>query len=233
MQKFGTTYIHILPSYAMHLQQYFVEDGIDPRSLKLKAAFIGAEPHSEAIRRKIEAFYGIKAYNSYGLSEMCGPGVAFECPEQNGLHIWEDNFIAEIIDPATGAVLPDGEEGELVLTTLTKEAMPLFRYRTKDLTRIIPEPCPCGRTHRRMERIKGRSDDMLIINGVNIFPIQIEKVLMTIPQIGNNYLIEIEKRDYMDKLIIRVELNDTAFSGTLSGLEALQRKIRDACTRTS
>ena len=191
MKTFNTTVMHILPSYALHLMTYFAEEGVDPqKDLSLRIAFIGAEPHSEGVRQKIQEFYGIRAYNSYGLSEMCGPGVAFECPAQDGMHVWEDHFYPEIINPETGELVPDGEEGELVLTTLSKTAMPLIRYRTRDLTRIIPGPCACGRTHRRIQRITGRSDDMLIINGVNIFPVQIEKVLMTIPEIGNNYLIE-------------------------------------------
>jgi phenylacetate-CoA ligase len=163
-------------------------------------------------------------YNSYGLSEMCGPGVAFECECQAGLHVWEDHFYPEIVDPHTGKVLPEGERGELVLTTLTREAMPLIRYRTRDLTRFLPGKCPCGRTHRRIDRITGRSDDMLIVNGVNIFPIQIEKTLMAIPEIGHNYLIEIHKENFMDKLSVKVEINEEVFNGTLAELEKLQGK---------
>ena len=228
MRQFGTTVVHILPSYAMHLQTACAEAGVEPkRDLSLRIAFIGAEPHSAEIRQKIETFYGVKAYDSYGLSEMCGPGVAFECPQQQGMHIWEDAFYAEIVDPQTGRLLDDGAEGELVLTTLAKHAMPLLRYRTRDLTRLIREGCACGRTHARIDRIKGRSDDMLIINGVNIFPVQIEKVLMKIPEIGRNYLIEIVKQDYMDKLIVKVELDEHAFQGTLDQLEQLQRRICD------
>lgn len=225
MQKFDTSVVHILPSYALHLHTFFDDEPFTPQDLPLRIALIGAEPHSEETRQKIEQLYSIKAFNSYGLSEMCGPGVAFECREQDGLHIWEDAFYPEIINPLTGETLPDGEEGELVLTTLTKNAMPLLRYRTRDLTRIIPEPCRCGRTHRRIERIKGRSDDMLIINGVNIFPVQIEKTLMQIAEVGNNYLIEVVKRDYMDKLIIKVEINESTFNGTLEQLDRLRAKI--------
>lgn len=226
MQQFKTTVMHILPSYALRLKSVLDEVGVDPRrDLNLKIAFIGAEPHTEEMRREIEKIYGIKAFNSYGLSEICGPGVAFECPEQNGMHVWEDNVYPEIIDPATGAVLPDGEEGELVLTTLARQAMPLIRYRTRDLTRIIAEPCPCGRTHRRIGRIKGRSDDMLIINGVNIFPMQIEKTVMQVPGVGSNYVIEITEHEYMDRLAVKVEVNAQVFKGTLAGLEALQRRI--------
>jgi len=226
LQHLGTTVIHILPSYALHLAGYFAQAGIDPRrDLKLRIAFIGAEPHSEGVRRRIEEIYGLAAYDSYGLSEMCGPGVAFECPRQNGLHLWEDHFYPEIIDPASGQVLPEGQEGELVLSTLKREAMPLLRYRTGDLTRLLPGTCPCGRTHRRIERIKGRSDDMLIINGVNLFPIQIEKTLMSIPDVGRNYLIEVRKEAHLDRLEVRVEINEEVFRGTLAELEKLQARV--------
>lgn len=226
LKHLRTSVVHILPSYALRLYTFFDELNIDPKKdLNLKIALIGAEPHSNEIRKKIEELYGIKAYNSYGLSEMCGPGVAFECTQQAGLHVWEDHFYPEIIDPDSMQVLPDGEEGELVLTTLSREAMPIIRYRTRDLTSLIPGNCPCGRTHRRISRIKGRNDDMLIINGVNIFPIQIERTVMAIPEIGNNYLIEIRKKDYMDKLLLKVEVNEQVFQGTLSELEKLRRKI--------
>jgi phenylacetate-CoA ligase len=228
MRSFKTTAIHVLPSYALRLSSHMKEMGVDPRKdLSLRIAFVGAEPHTEETRRKIEEIYGIKVYNCYGLSEMCGPGVAFECPEQNGLHLWEDHFIMEIIDPKTGERLPDGEWGELVLTSLARTATPLIRFRTRDLTRILPGPCPCGRSHRRIDRIKGRSDDMMIVNGVNIFPLQIEKTLMGIPAIGNNYLIEIREEGYMDKLHVSVELKREAFSGTLAELEALQLKAAE------
>ncbi len=228
MQKFGTTAVHILPSYALRLYSNFAELDLDPKKdLKLKIAFIGSEPHSEGLRKQIEELYGIKAYNSYGLSEVCGPGVAFECPYQTGMHIWEDYFYVEVIDPKTGEVLPDGEEGELVLTTLRREAMPVIRYRTGDLTRILPGTCQCGRTHRRIDRIKGRADDMLIINGVNIFPVQIEQTIMKIPGVGRNYLIEIHKENYMDKLMVKIEVDKEFFEGTLSGLTALQHKIME------
>lgn len=229
LKNLKATVIHILPSYALRLYSFFEELGLDPKKdLHLRMAFIGAEPHSEEIRKKIEELYGIKVYNSYGLSEMCGPGVAFECECQTGLHIWEDHFYPEIIDPASGKVLPDGQQGELVLTTLTREAMPLIRYRTRDLTRFLPGECSCGRTHRRIDRITGRSDDMLIINGVNIFPIQIEKTLMAIPEIGHNYLIEIHKENFMDKLSVKVEIAEEVFHGTLAELEKLQGKAASA-----
>jgi phenylacetate-CoA ligase len=227
MQQFKTTVAHILPSYALHLYTYFDESTGPAKDMDLRIAIIGAEPHTEEMRREIEQLYGIKAYNCYGLSEMCGPGVAFECQEQNGLHVWEDYFYVEIIDPVTGKILPDGEEGELVLTSLQREAMPLIRYRTRDLTRIITEPCPCGRTHRRLARIKGRSDDMLIINGVNIFPMQIEQTLMKIPEVGTNYLVEVHKENFMDRIHVSVEVNERNFTGSIADLDHLRRKICD------
>jgi len=228
MQQFKTTAVHILPSYALRLSMFFDEISLDPKKdLSLRIAFVGAEPHTEETRRKIEGIYGIKVFNSYGLSEMCGPGVAFECESQSGLHVWEDQFIAEIIDPETGKNLPDGEWGELVLTSLRRKATPLLRYRTRDLTRIIPGACPCGRIHRRIDRIRGRSDDMLIINGVNVFPMQIEKTLMRIPGIGANYLIEVREEGFMDKLHISVEMEAEAFQGTLSELESLHERAID------
>ena len=226
MRDFATTVIHIIPSYVLHLSTVFEELGVDPRrDTQVKIAFIGAEPHSEKMRQKIEAFYGFKAFNSYGLSEMNGPGVAFECPEQNGMHLWEDNYILEIVDPDTLKPLPDGEEGEMVLTTLLREGMPIVRYRTKDLTRVIPGPCPCGRTHRRIERIKGRTDDMLILKGVNIFPIQIEKKLMDIPGVGQNFLIVLDREGYNDHMTVKVEVNREFFLGDLKQLEGLRRRI--------
>jgi len=226
MRDFETTVIHIIPSYALHLTTVFHELDVDPRNdTKLRIAFIGAEPHSEKMRRKIEEFYGFKAFNSYGLSEMNGPGVAFECPAQNGMHIWEDNYLVEIIDPVTLKPLPEGEEGELVLTTLLRDGMPILRYRTKDLTRIIPGPCQCGRTHRRIERITGRTDDMMILKGVNIFPIQIEKKLMEIPGVGNNFLIILEREGFNDLMTVKVEVSQSFFAGDLRQLEALRRKI--------
>ncbi len=229
MQQFKTTAIHILPSYALRLATHAVEEGLDPRKdFALRMAFIGAEPHTEETRCKIEETWNIKAFNSFGLSEMCGPGVAFECPEQSGMHIWEDNFFVEIIDPETGENLPDGVCGELVITSINKTGTPLLRYRTRDLTSIVPGSCPCRRTHRRLERIRGRSDDMMIINGVNIFPMQIEQALMRIPGIGANYLIEIHEENYMDKLHVSVELALDSFQGTLPLLEKLQAGVLTA-----
>jgi len=228
MRDFETTAVHIIPSYALHLSTVFQEVGVDPRrDTKIRMAFLGAEPHSEKMRRKIEELYGFKAFNSYGLSEMNGPGVAFECPEQNGMHIWEDNYIVEIIDPVTLKPVPEGVEGELVLTTLMRTGMPILRYRTKDLTRIMPGPCPCGRTHRRIERITGRTDDMMILKGVNIFPIQIERKLMEIPGVGTNFLIVLERIDFNDSMTVRVEVQKEFFSGNLKQLETLRRRITE------
>jgi phenylacetate-CoA ligase len=228
MIDFGSTFIHIIPSYALHLSTVFAEMKVDPRrDTRVKGAFIGAEPHSEKMRRKIEELYGFKAFNSYGLSEMNGPGVAFECPFQNGLHLWEDHFIAEIVDPVTFESVQDGEEGELVMTSLRRDGMPLIRYRTKDLTRFIPGACPCGRTHRRIERIKGRNDDMIILKGVNIFPIQIEKKLMDIPGVGTNFVIILDREGFDDYMLVKVEVEREFFSGNLRQLEALRRKIAD------
>lgn len=228
MQDFETTAVHIIPSYALHLSEIFEEMNVDPRrDTRLRIAFLGAEPHSEKTRFRIEEFYGLKAYNSYGLSEMNGPGVAFECQCQKGLHVWEDNFLMEIIDPKTLEPVADGVEGELVMTTLKREGMPVLRYRTKDLTRIIAEPCACGRTHRRIERITGRTDDMLIIKGVNIFPVQIEKKLMGIAGVGNNFQIILERKGYNDHMIVRVEVVKEFFSGDLKQLELLRKKITE------
>ena len=225
MKEFKTTVVHFLPSYALRLHMHFNDQNIKPEDLHLKIACIGAEPHTEETRKKIEELYKIMAYNSYGLSEMNGPGVAFECEYQNGMHLWEDNYYMEIINPDTGEVLPDGEEGELVLTKLMREAMPILRYRTRDLTRIISEPCKCGRTHRRIDRIKGRTDDMLIINGVNIFPMQIEKKLMSISEVGHNYLIEIRKDNFLDKISITVEISNEHFKPNEN--QSLHHKITE------
>ena len=208
IKDFGTTAVHAIPSYVTRLHDVMQEMGIDPRKdTRLTTLIIGAEPHSEAQRKRIEEMMGVKAYNSFGMSEMCGPGVAFECKEQNGLHIWEDYYIVEIVDPQTLEPVPDGEVGEMVLTTINREAMPLLRYRTRDLTRILPGDCPCGRQHRRLDRMKGRSDDMIILKGVNIFPIQIEKILMQFSEVSSNYLITLIEEDDNDNMIVEVELN--------------------------
>ncbi len=225
MMDFSSTVIHITPSYALHLVEVIIENDINPRDLTVKKAYLGAEPYTGETRRKIEEQWGIDAYNSYGLSEMNGPGVAFECEEKNGMHIWEDFYIVEVINPDTGEPVPDGDEGELVLTHINREAMPIFRYRTRDLTRIIPEPCPCGRTHRRIGRIKGRTDDMLIVGGVNIFPSQIESVLMKVPEVGNNYQIVLSRENNLDRIHIRVELYSKMFHGDLKQLKQLEKKL--------
>ncbi len=228
MQQMKTTVVHFLPSYALRLAMVFDEENIDPkRDTNLRIGMIGAEPHSEETRRKIESLYGIKAFNSYGLSEMNGPGVAFECEYQSGMHLWEDNYYMEIVDPESGEVLPDGEWGELVLTTLKREAMPIVRYRTRDLTRIIPGQCKCGRTHRRIDRIKGRSDDMLIINGVNIFPMQIEKTLMQVDGIGTNYVIEVKKDKFLDKINIKAELDSAFLKNNKSSPDMIKCKVME------
>jgi phenylacetate-CoA ligase len=225
MQDFRSTCIHITPSYALYFADFLERKGVDPRrDLALRKAFIGAEPYTEETRRKIEAALGIDAYNSYGLSEMNGPGVAFECEHKQGMHLWEDHFLIEIIDPQTEEALPDGEPGELVLTTLCREAMPLLRYRTRDITSIIPKTCPCGRTHRRIQRITGRSDDMLIVRGVNIYPQQIERVLMGLPSLGRNYVILLEG---LDEMTVKVELADAGFDGQVEHLVQLQNRITE------
>lgn len=229
MRDFETTVLHIIPSYALHLWKVFAEMGLDPkRDTKLRIAFAGAEPHSEATRQRIEEMYGVDAFNSYGLSEMNGPGVAFECPEKSGMHVWEDQFLVEVIDPKTLKVLPDGEEGELVFTTLMREGMPLIRFRSKDLATLFPGPCRCGRTHRRISRIKGRSDDMFIIKGVNIFPLQIDTTLMNIPEVGTNYRVVLEREDFQDKMIVQVEVRPEFFKGDLRHLENLRKQITEA-----
>ncbi len=230
IKDFGTTCLHAIPSYAIRLAEVFKEEGVDPRSTKLRTLFIGAEPHTEEQRRRIERLLGVKAYNSFGMTEMNGPGVAFECKEQNGMHIWEDNYIIEIIDPDTLEPVPDGEMGEMVLTTLDRDMMPILRYRTRDLTRIITGECPCGRTHRRIDRIKGRTDDMFIIKGVNVFPMQVEKILVKYPGLGSNYLITLETIDDNDVMTVEVELDDItsdAYPELQKMTKDIQRALKD------
>ena len=230
IKDFGTTCLHAIPSYAIRLAEVFKEEGVDPRSTKLRTLFIGAEPHTEEQRRRIERLLGVKAYNSFGMTEMNGPGVAFECKEQNGMHVWEDNYIIEIIDPDTLEPVPDGEMGEMVLTTLDRDMMPILRYRTRDLTRIITGECPCGRTHRRIDRIKGRTDDMFIIKGVNVFPMQVEKILVKYPGLGSNYLITLETIDDNDVMTVEVELDDItsdAYPELQKMTKDIQRALKD------
>ncbi|MBQ7554668.1 MAG: phenylacetate--CoA ligase [Bacteroidaceae bacterium] len=225
IKDFGTSVLHAIPSYASRIYEVMKDEGVDPRKdTKLRVLCIGAEPHSEEQRQRIEQNLGVKAYNSYGISEMMGPGVAFECQEQNGLHIWEDYFIVEIIDPVTLKPVPDGELGELVITTINREAMPLLRYRTRDLTRILPGECPCGRHHKRLARLQGRSDDMMILKGVNIFPIQIEKILLGFKELSTDYLITLETVDSNDIMTIEVELNQL-FTDDYNRLKSLEREI--------
>ena len=228
MRDFATTVIHIIPSYALHLWKVFAEMELEPKKdTHLRIALIGAEPHSDATRLRIEEMFGVDAFNSYGLSEMNGPGVAFECREKSGMHFWEDHFLIEVIDPQTLQVLPDEEEGELVFTTLTREAMPLIRYRSKDLAAIFSTPCACGRTHRRISRIKGRSDDMFILKGVNIFPLQIDTTLMNIPEVGTNYQVVLERENFQDRMIVKVEVRQEIFKGDLRQLDNLRRHITE------
>ena len=223
---FGTTALHAVPSYVTRLYEVMQSMGVDPRrDTKLKVLAIGAEPHSEEQRRRIEEMMGVKAYNSFGMSEMCGPGVGFECQEQNGLHFWEDYYIVEIVDPETLEPVPDGEVGELVLTSLCREAMPLLRYRTRDLTRVLGRTCPCGRNHVRIDRMRGRSDDMMVLRGVNIFPIQIEKILMTFPELASNYLITLTTDEDNDNMTVEVELEEL-FTDDYRRLQNLTNRIQ-------
>ncbi len=226
MRDFSTSVIHVIPSFLLLLMDVLKEMKVDPqKELSLRIAFVGAEPYSEEVRRRLEDFYGVKVYNSYGLSEMNGPGVAFECPCQNGMHVWEDAYIVEIIDPDTLEPAPDGQYGELVMTTLKREAMPILRYRTRDLTRILPGKCGCGRVHKRIDRIQGRTDDMFIVKGVNIFPMQVEQVLMNVPEVGNNYVIVLSRENSVDDMVVRVEVTDSVFVEDMRALERIRKRI--------
>jgi len=223
---FGTTVVHAIPSYAARIYEVMCEKGIDPRrDTKLRILAIGAEPHSNDTRLRIEDMLGVKAYNSFGMSEMCGPGVAFECPQQNGMHIWEDYYIVEIVDPETLEPVKDGDVGELVLTTINREGMPLLRYRTRDLTRVLPGDCPCGRAHKRLDRMKGRSDDMIILKGVNIFPIQIETILMQFKELASDYLITLGTADDNDYMTVEVELSELYNTDDYGALQRLEKEI--------
>jgi len=227
MQDYGTTVLHATPSFLLHLETKMKEAGVTRESLSITRAFAGAEPYSEDTRKRIEALLKVDVYNSYGLSEMNGPGVAFECQCKDGLHIWEDGYIAEIVNPDTLKPVNDGETGELVLTILCREATPILRYRTRDLTSFYTQPCACGRTHRRLKRITGRSDDMLIINGVNVFPSQIEEVIMGMKEVGNNYLIVVEKDGALDKMTVKTEVSADTFMDDTRPLNALKEKIKE------
>ncbi len=228
MKDFGVTAICCTPSYFLHMIERAAELGVDLRELPLRAGVFGAEPWTESMRKRIEALTNIKAFDIYGLSEIIGPGVAIECPCQQGLHVFEDHFYPEIIDPESGAPLPDGEEGELVLTTLSKQAMPMIRYRTRDITALFREPCACGRTLRRMRRIGRRSDDMLIIRGVNIFPSQVETALLEVEGTLPHYQIILTRTHGLDQMEVQVEVTSQMFSDKVGAMEALNEKIADA-----
>lgn len=226
MQDFGTTVITCTPSYILYMHEVMQQLGIQPADIKLKAGIFGAEPWSETMRGEIEKKLQIDAYDIYGLSEIIGPGVAVECSEKQGLHLWEDHFIAEVIDPDSGEVLPDGDSGELVITTISKEALPMVRYRTRDLTSLTVEPCVCGRTHMRMNKLVGRSDDMVIIRGVNVFPSMVESVLLTIDGVEPHYLLVVDRVGTLDELEVQVEVSEEIFSDEIRKLEALNKRIR-------
>ncbi|MDK9709860.1 phenylacetate--CoA ligase family protein [Acidaminobacter sp.] len=226
MKDYGSTILACTPSYALFLAETLEDLGIKPEELKLKFGIFGAEPWSENMRREIETRLKIKALDIYGLSEIIGPGVAVECLEQKGLHVMEDHFIVEVIDPATGEVLPEGESGELVFTSLTKEALPIIRYRTGDISRIIPEPCACGRTLRRIGRIQGRTDDMLIIRGVNVFPSQIEHVLLQMGDVQPHYQLIVDRVGQLDQLEVHVEVSETFLFDEVRALEETASQIR-------
>lgn len=237
MRTFGSTVLHIIPSYALRVLHLCEEEGIDPRAdLSVRVIFVGGEPHTEQIRRRIEQGFGARVYNCYGLSEMCGPGVAMECAAQDGLHVCEDHYLAEVLDPKTLEPVPPGEPGELVLTTLRRQAMPLIRYRTRDITRTIEGDCPCGSGHLRIARIAGRSDDMLVVRGVNVYPMQIERALLELDEVGDNYVITVDRPEDMDVMTVSVEVTQQAFRGDreavseMRELTALQERIA-ACLR--
>ena len=231
MADFSVTAICCTPSYFLHIIERASELGVDLRSLPIRAGVFGAEPWTQAMRERIEPLARIKAYDIYGLSEIIGPGVANECREQAGLHIFEDHFYPEIIDPETCEVLPDGEEGELVITTLSKKAMPLLRYRTRDITALIPETCPCGRTIRRMKRIGRRSDDMFIIRGVNVFPSQVEAALLEVEGTLPHYQIILTRKQDLDRMEVQVEVTSDVFSDTVGGMENVRSKLGEAIQR--
>lgn len=232
LKDFNVNLIACTPSYALNLVDVAEEMGIDIKELPLRAGFFGAEPWSDSIRKEIEDNMNITALDIYGLSEIIGPGVSFECEAKEGMHINEDHFYPEIINPETGEVLPDGQEGELVLTTITKEAFPAFRYRTRDITKLNRDRCKCGRTLVRMDKVTGRTDDMLIIRGVNVFPSQIESVIMEIEEVEPHYLIIIDRDGALDKLEIQIEIRQNFFSDEIRKLDAIRDKIAKAVSET-
>lgn len=232
MQDYGSTVLCCTPSYALNLAEIMREMGVSPADLNLKVGIFGAEPWSDRMRQEIEKALGIQALDIYGLSEIIGPGVGIECPHKAGLHIWEDHFLVEIVDPDTLEPVPEGSPGELVITSLTKEALPMIRYRTRDITTAHYGTCACGRTHVRIERVSGRSDDMLIIRGVNVFPSQIESVLLEIGQVEPHYLIIVDRSGNMDTMEVQVEVSQEMFTDDVKGLETLGRTIRHAIEST-
>ncbi len=232
MQDFGTTHLACTPSYALYLAEEMEELGIKRSDLKLQAGIFGAEPWSESMRQEIQDRLKIKAFDIYGLSEVIGPGVACECEYQSGMHIPEDHFIPEIIDPETGEVLPEGSEGEIVFTTITKEGLPLIRYRTRDLSSLNYDKCECGRTEVRMNKVAGRTDDMLIIRGVNVFPSQVESVLLSIGETAPHYMLVVDRKDNLDTLEIQVEITPSLFSDEVKRLEDVEKKISKEITST-
>ncbi|HDN83369.1 MAG TPA: phenylacetate--CoA ligase family protein [Candidatus Altiarchaeales archaeon] len=227
MRDLNSTVLCCTPSYAAYIAEVAEEEGISPeKDLGLRLGIFGAEPWSEKMRKRIESLLDLKAQDIYGLSEICGPGVSIECEEQSGLHIWADHFLAEIIDPKTGEQLEENKHGELVITTLTKEGIPLLRYRTRDLTSLSYEECACGRTHPRMSKVTGRTDDMLIIRGVNVFPSQIEHILMKFPEIGNHYLLILDKKGPLDVLTVEAEVT-REFLKEAKNMKELEEKIKE------
>ena len=226
LREMGSTILCCTPSYAMHIADTAIAMGLDPKKdFKLRAGIHGAEAFSDNFRADLEKKLDYKVLDVYGLTETMGPGVAIECWEQTGLHLAEDHFLAEIIDPDTGEVLPDGEWGELVLTTIDREATPVVRYRTRDITRIIPGECACGRTHRRIDRLHGRTDDMLIIRGVNVFPSQIEDVMKTMPELSSWYVIELTTVAHLDRVTLKVEMEQGFDFDEIRQIERLQKQL--------
>ncbi len=232
MKDFGVTAICCTPSYLAHLLERAEEMGVDVPALPIRTAILGAEPWSDAMGQKLQNQGGLKVYDIYGLSELIGPGVASQCQAQHGLHVFEDHFYPEIIDPDTGQAVPDGEEGELVLTALTKQAMPMIRYRTRDITSFITQPCQCGRSVRRIQRISRRSDDMFIVRGVNVFPSQVETALMKIEGTLPHYQIVLTRQKGLDQMEVRVEVTPEFFSDEIRKLEALQKQLISAIEHT-
>jgi len=226
LREMGSTILCCTPSYAMHIADTAISMGLDPKKdFHLRAGIHGAEAFSDNFRADLEKKFGYKVLDVYGLTETMGPGVAIECMEQNGLHLAEDHFYAEIIDPETGEVLPEGEWGELVITTIDREATPVVRYRTRDITRIIPGECACGRTHRRIDRLHGRTDDMLIIRGVNVFPSQIEDVMKTVPELSSWYQVELTTVAHLDRVTLKVELEQGFDFDEIAAIERLQKQV--------